>query len=46
MTTTHVSLTPEEQAIAGVTPGLVRMSIGLEDADDLVADIQQAIGGV
>ena len=43
MTTTHVSLSPEEQAIAGVTPGLVRMSIGLEDPDDLVADLQQAI---
>jgi len=43
MTTTHVSLTPEEQAIAGVTPGLVRMSIGLEDADDLIADIQSSI---
>ena len=41
MTTTHVSLTPEEQAIAGVTPGLVRMSVGLEDPDDLVADIQR-----
>ena len=43
MTTTHVSLTPEEQAIAGVTPGLVRMSVGLEDPDDLVADIQRAL---
>jgi cystathionine beta-lyase/cystathionine gamma-synthase len=43
MTTTHVSLSPEEQAIAGVTPGLVRMSIGLEDPDDLVADLQHAI---
>jgi cystathionine beta-lyase/cystathionine gamma-synthase len=43
MTTTHVSLTPEEQAIAGVTPGMVRMSVGLEDPDDLVADIQRAL---
>lgn len=43
MTTTHVSLTPEEQAIAGVTPGLVRMSVGLEDPDDLVADLQRAL---
>jgi cystathionine beta-lyase/cystathionine gamma-synthase len=43
MTTTHVSLTPEEQQIAGVTPGLVRMSVGLEDPDDLVADIQRAL---
>ena len=43
MTTTHVSLSPEEQAFAGVTPGLVRMSIGLEDPDDLVADLQRAL---
>jgi cystathionine beta-lyase/cystathionine gamma-synthase len=43
MTTTHVSLTPEEQAIAGVTPGLVRMSVGLEDPDDLVQDLQRAL---
>ena len=44
MTTTHVSLTPDEQADRGVTPGLVRLSVGLEDPDDLVADIQRALG--
>ena len=44
MTTTHASLTPEEQADTGVTPGLVRMSVGLEDADDLIADLTQALG--
>ena len=38
-TSTHVSLTADEQAATGVTPGLVRMSVGLEDADDLVADL-------
>jgi cystathionine beta-lyase/cystathionine gamma-synthase len=43
MTTTHVSLTPGEQQVAGVTPGLVRMSVGLEDPDDIVADIQRAL---
>ncbi len=43
MTTTHASLTPEEQAESGVTEGLVRVSVGLEDADDLVADFQRAL---
>ena len=40
---THVSLGPEEQAAIGITPGLVRISIGLEDADDLVTDLGRAI---
>ena len=43
MTTTHASLTPEEQAESGVTEGLVRVSVGLEDADDVVADFQRAL---
>jgi cystathionine beta-lyase/cystathionine gamma-synthase len=43
MTTTHVSLTPDEQEIVGVTPGLVRMSVGLEDCDDIIADLQRAL---
>jgi cystathionine beta-lyase/cystathionine gamma-synthase len=42
-TSTHVSLTADEQAATGVTPGLVRMSVGLEDADDLVADLTRAL---
>jgi cystathionine beta-lyase/cystathionine gamma-synthase len=42
-TSTHVSLTPDEQATTGVTAGLVRMSVGLEDADDLVADLTNAL---
>ena len=42
-TSTHVSLTADEQAATGVTPGLVRMSVGLEDPDDLVADLTLAI---
>ncbi len=44
MTTTHASLTPDEQAESGVTPGLMRVSVGLEDADDLVADLTRALG--
>jgi cystathionine beta-lyase/cystathionine gamma-synthase len=40
---THVSLTPEDQAAIGITPGLIRISIGLEDGDDIVADLERAI---
>lgn len=37
--TTHSQLTPEQQLTAGVTPGLVRLSVGLENVDDLKADL-------
>jgi len=37
--TTHSQLTPEQQLTAGVTPGLVRLSVGLESIDDLKADL-------
>jgi len=37
--TTHSQLTPEQQLTAGVTPGLVRLSVGLEHIDDIVADL-------
>ncbi len=43
-TTTHASMTPEEQQRAGISAGLLRVSIGLEDPDDLIADFTQAIG--
>lgn len=39
--TTHSQLTPEEQLSAGVTPGLVRLSVGLEHIDDIIADLEQ-----
>lgn len=42
-TTTHASLGPDEQIASGVTGGLMRVSIGLEDADDLVADFSHAL---
>jgi cystathionine beta-lyase/cystathionine gamma-synthase len=42
-TSTHVSLPPQEQAAMGITPGLVRVSIGLEDGDDIIADLERAI---
>jgi len=38
--TTHSQLTPEQQATAGVTPGLIRLSVGLESIDDLLADLE------
>jgi O-acetylhomoserine (thiol)-lyase len=41
--TTHSQLTPEEQLQAGVTPDLVRISVGLEDLDDILADLDQAL---
>jgi cystathionine beta-lyase/cystathionine gamma-synthase len=41
--TSHASLTPEERARAGIPDGFLRFSIGLEDADDIVADFAQAL---
>ena len=42
-TTTHLQLSAEEQAACGITPDTIRFSIGIEDADDLIADIEQAL---
>jgi O-acetylhomoserine (thiol)-lyase len=41
--TTHSQLSPEEQAATGVTPGYVRLSIGIEHIDDILADLAQAL---
>ena len=41
--TTHRQLTAEQQEAAGAGPGIVRLSIGIEDADDLIADLDQAL---
>jgi O-acetylhomoserine (thiol)-lyase len=41
--TTHQQLSAEEQATTGVTPELVRLSIGIEDIRDILADLDQAI---
>ncbi len=38
--TTHSQLTPEEQATTGVTPGLVRLAVGIEDINDIIADLE------
>ena len=42
-TTTHSQLTEEELVAAGVTPGYVRLSIGIEHPDDIIADLKQAL---
>jgi O-acetylhomoserine (thiol)-lyase len=42
-TTTHQQLSPEEQIATGVTPDFVRLSIGIEHIDDIIADIEQAL---
>ena len=42
-TTTHSQLTPEEQFQTGVTEGYVRLSVGIEHPDDIIADIDQAL---
>jgi O-acetylhomoserine (thiol)-lyase len=41
--TTHRQLTPEEQAKAGVTPEMLRLSVGIEHIDDILADLGQAL---
>jgi O-succinylhomoserine sulfhydrylase len=41
--TTHSKLTEDERLAVGITPGLIRISVGLEHADDIIADITQAL---
>ncbi len=45
-TTTHQRLSDEQRATLGITPGLVRLSVGLEDADDLIQDLSQALDAI
>ncbi|MCS5716013.1 aminotransferase class I/II-fold pyridoxal phosphate-dependent enzyme [Herbiconiux sp. CPCC 205716] len=45
-TTTHAWRTPEQRAEAGIAPGLLRLSIGVEDPADLIADLAQALAGL
>lgn len=44
--TTHSGLSPELQTRLGMTPGLLRISVGIEDPDDLIADLAQALAAV
>jgi O-acetylhomoserine (thiol)-lyase len=41
--TTHQQLTPEEQEACGVTPDFIRLSVGIEDVEDIIADLDQAL---
>ena len=42
--TTHQQLTDEQLHAGGVTPDMVRLSVGLEDVDDIIYDLDQALG--
>ncbi len=42
-TTTHAKLKPDEKAALGITPGLIRISVGLEAVEDLIQDFEQAV---
>ncbi len=44
--TTHQQLSPEEQLSAGVTPDFIRLSVGIENVNDLIADLDQALAAV
>lgn len=43
--TTHQQVPPEEREAAGVTDDMIRISVGLEDPEDIVADLDRALGG-
>ncbi|MDZ7907308.1 MAG: O-succinylhomoserine sulfhydrylase [Gemmobacter sp.] len=45
-TTTHQRLPQDQKDSLGITPGLIRLSVGLEDADDLIADLKRALEAV
>ncbi len=45
-TTTHQRLPADQKALLGITPGLVRLSVGLEDPEDLIGDLTRALGSV
>ncbi len=44
--TTHSQLTPEQRALAGAGDDVVRLSVGLEDSADIIADLEQALAAV
>ena len=45
-TMSHASMTPELRVAAGITENLIRLSIGIEHVDDLIADLDQALGAI
>jgi cystathionine beta-lyase/cystathionine gamma-synthase len=46
VTMTHAAISPEERARVGITDGLVRLSVGLEDPEDLIEDLARALGSL
>ncbi len=45
-TMTHAEVPPEERKTRGLSDGLVRLSVGIEDVDDIIADLDQALAAV
>ena len=45
-TTTHSQLSAEQQLAGGITPGLIRLSVGIEHSDDIIADLEQALAAL
>ncbi len=45
-TTTHQRLTPEQRAAIGIGDGMLRLSVGIEDAEDLIEDLQRGLAAL
>ena len=45
-TTTHSQMSAEQQLAGGITPGLIRLSVGIEHSDDIIADLDQALAAL
>jgi len=45
-TTTHSQLSAEQQLAAGISPGLIRLSVGIEHSDDIIEDLDQALASL
>jgi cystathionine beta-lyase/cystathionine gamma-synthase len=43
---THSDISAEERARLGITPSLIRLSVGIENCDDLIADLDQALAAI
>jgi len=43
---THSGMAEEDRLAAGITPGLIRYSVGIEDLNDLLGDLSEALGNV
>jgi cystathionine beta-lyase/cystathionine gamma-synthase len=46
VTMTHADVEPAERARVGITDGLVRLSVGMEDAEDLIGALERALAGI